>query len=208
MSKIIQEVILADALEVLKKLKDDSVDLLLTDPDYGIYNKAVTGFMKDRADYGAIDQRISEEYFQEMKRISKNQVIFGGNYYLDILGNCPAPIIWDKQTGKNYFADGEFAWTSFQGTLRIYRHQWCGCYRGTERGTSFHPYQKPVVMFKWIIEKFTKEGDLICDPFCGGGTTAIASLRSNRNYICVDRDPQAIETTENRISQYWRINKK
>jgi site-specific DNA-methyltransferase (adenine-specific) len=124
---MIGQVVNGDCLEAMKLIPDKSIDMILTDPPYGIYSdKKATGFAKKRVDWGLgeWDKKVEKKYFDEMFRISKNQVIWGLNYYIDYLFPTKEIWVWDKKTGNNFFADGELAWTSFKGTLRIFRHQW------------------------------------------------------------------------------------
>lgn len=207
MKEIINKVICADSLEIMNKIPDKSIDLILTDPDYGIYSqKKVTGFAKKRIDFGIknLGGIPDKKYFDEIFRISKNQIIWGYNYLADFLGKCVAPIVWDKKTGDNYFADGELAWTSFQtGTLRIFRHQWCGCFKDSERNIKAkHPTQKPIALFSWLLAKFCKENNLILDPFAGSGTTAIAALENKMQYILIEKEKKYVDVANNRIKLY------
>lgn len=191
-----------DCLEEMKKIPDGSIDLVLTDPPYGIYSdKEATGFSKKRVDWGLgeWDKKVSKEYFEEIFRISKNQVIFGAQYYIDYLKPTKEMWLWDKKTGKNYFADGELIWTSYNGTIRIFQHQWCGCFKASERKVkSVHPTQKPVAVMEWCMRK-TKENDTVLDPFMGSGTTGIACKNLNRNFIGIELDKEYFEIANKRI---------
>jgi site-specific DNA-methyltransferase (adenine-specific) len=167
--------------EGFKTYIDNQFDLVFSDPDYGVYSeKKVTGFAKKRVDYGikSLGGIPDQKYFDEIKRISLNQIVWGGNYFGDFLGKCIAPIIWDKCTGDNYFADGEMAWTSFKtGTLRIFKHQWCGCFKDSERvQKAFHPTQKPVVVYLFILNKFGKKGMVILDTHAGSLSLGLACM--------------------------------
>jgi site-specific DNA-methyltransferase (adenine-specific) len=190
-----------DCYDIMKTMPDKYIDLTLTDPPYGIFNKNVTGFKKGEHEQAKKwDQKIEKKYFDEIKRISKNYIIWGGNYYASEIGYCKEPLIWDKVTGDNYFADGELAFTSFGGTLRIFKHQWCGAFKDSERRTkSIHPTQKPVELFSMCLEKYSKENDLIFDPFAGSGTTAISCINMNRRYILVEKEIKYIKLARKRI---------
>ena len=204
MEEYINKVIQGDCLEVMKEIPDKSVDLLLTDPPYGIGKEKTTGFTKKRVDFNRYktDIKVSKEYFDEMFRISKNQVIFGAQYYLDYLPPTKEMWVWDKKTGANYFADGELIWTSYNGTIRIFRHQWCGCFKDSERGIKAqHPTQKPIVVMEWCLRK-TKENDIILDPFAGSGTTGVACKNLNRNYILIEKEPEYIDIINKRLTPH------
>lgn len=210
-----------NCLELLKRLDDKSIDLIVTDPPYGIkINKmsfVTTGAIKPsknakakRTDFRKMaewdKERIGKEYFDEMFRVSKNQIIFGGNYYTDILPPTKSWIIWDKRTQDKYrndFADCEMAWCS-TGVARVFRWLWSGMIQQDMKNKEkrYHPTQKPVGMFKQIIEKYSKEGDLILDPFVGCGSTCIASRILNRNYIGVDLSADYCRIAEERLKEY------
>jgi site-specific DNA-methyltransferase (adenine-specific) len=169
---LLNQVICGDSLEVMRTLPDNSIDLVLTDPPYGLQWKSSTLFGKSTPQTKALkdlqqwDKRPRKEYFDEIRRIGKEWIIWGGNYFADYLGPCREPLLWDKQTGANNYADGELAFTSFQGTLRIFHHQWCGAFKDSERGVqNQHPTQKPVELMRWCLDKYSDEGHTILDPF-------------------------------------------
>lgn len=183
---------IGDCLDLMQKMKDNSVDLVLTDPPYGIgesnEKNAGRGFFARPTDYGHYEwdkERVGKEYFDEMFRISRNQIIFGGNYYLDYLPPTSCFIVWDKENGKNDFADCELAWTSFKSAVRLFKFRWAGMLQGNMKNKEkrVHPTQKPIALFSWILEKYSKPGDLICDPFFGSGTTLKACQLTGRNGI-------------------------
>lgn len=200
---------IGDCLELMCELDDDSIDLVLTDPPYGIGESneknatrgGRTGFDGKRrkkvvgvTDFGHYDwdkKRIGKEYFDEMMRISKNQIIFGGNYYTEYLYPSSSWIVWDKKNGGNDFADCELAWTSFKTSVRIIRYKWNGMLQENmkRKEKRVHPTQKPIPMFEWVLNKYSEEGDTICDPFLGSGTTLAACRKTNRNAIGFELNP-------------------
>ena len=190
---------IGDCLELIKQYPDDYFDLILTDPPYGIgaYSDGtmggsnlgvVTNYGKCKWDKA----RISKEYFIEICRVSQNQIIFGGNYYTDYLIPSSCWIVWDKKNGGNDFADCELAWTSFASAVRIFKWRWNGMLQENmaKKEKRVHPTQKPVPLFTWILEKYSKENELICDPFLGSGTTLEACRKTNRDCIGFEIDPQ------------------
>jgi site-specific DNA-methyltransferase (adenine-specific) len=206
--EITNTIICADCLEIMKQLPDKCVSLCLTDPPYGLKWSQIEMFGKKCAQTLAVgdlrswDIRPSLEHFQELKRVSKNQIVWGGNYFADILGAWKEPIIWNKKTGNNSYADGELAWTSFPGTLRIYTHQWCGAFKDSERGIpNVHPTQKPLALFEWILNKYSKPGDIILDPFLGSGTTVAACINLERQYIGIEISPEYVHAAKTRIDK-------
>ena len=106
----------------------------------------------------------------------KKHIIWGGNYFADILGAWKGPLVWNKLTGKTSYADGEMAWSDVVGTMRIFTHQWCGAFKDSERGERVHPTQKPVALITWCIS-LAGDAQTILDPFAGSGTTGRAAKR-------------------------------
>jgi len=183
---------IGDCLDLMKGMDDNSVDLVLTDPPYGIgesnEKNAGRGGLAQPTDFGHYDwdkERLGKEFFDEMFRVSKNQIIFGGNYYIDYLYPTSCFIVWDKMNGHSDFADCELAWTSFKSAVRILRWKWAGMLQGDMKNKEkrVHPTQKPIPLFTWILEKYSKPNDTILDPFLGSGTTLRACQLTNRNGI-------------------------
>jgi len=113
-----------------------------------------------------------KEYFNELFRVSKNQIIWGGNYFIQHLKNTRCFIFWDKKNGDNFMSDGELAWTSFNSSVRRYQYNHIQEYNaGIER---IHPTQKPVALYKWLLKNYANEGDKILDTHLGSGSIAIA----------------------------------
>ena len=204
----INTIIQGDCIDIMRELPDKCIDLVLTDPPYGIKQNAHR--IKSRTklaktiDYGDFswDNKIPEpEYFEEMIRTSKNQIIWGGNYFADILESSSCWLVWDKENGNTNFADCELAWTSFGGAVRIFRYMWNGMLQGDMKNKEnrIHPTQKPVKLFTWILQNYSKEGDLILDPFSGSGTTAIACHRMNRRFICIEKEEKYVKLSRERL---------
>jgi len=184
---------IGDCLDLMKECPDNHFDLILTDPPYGIgaYASGTMGggVLAKQSTYKATEwdnKRIGKEYFDEMRRVSKNQIIFGGNYYTDYLYPTPCWIVWDKMNGDNYFADCELAWTSFTTATRLHQYRWQGMLQGNMgkgKEKRIHPTQKPTPLYVWILEKYSKETDLILDPFMGSGTILEAGRKTDRNVM-------------------------
>jgi len=209
-------IICGDCLEVLRTLPDKCVDLVLTDQPYGIdehggaknrfsHKSKEKGFSLRNYDDGNWDNEIpSKEYFDEITRVSKNQIIFGGNYFVEYLRNSPCWLVWDKkETANNDFADCELIYTSFKTAVRKFVYGWTGfeginnLSRTNERRT--HPTQKPTPLLRWILENYSKEGDIILDPFLGSGTTALACKALKRNYIGIEISPEYCAIAQQRL---------
>jgi len=181
-----------DCLQFMKMLPDKCIDLVLTDPPYGIgADKGVGGGSK-RGDVkkfsGDWDSKIPEkELFEQIFRISKNQIIWGGNYFTEYLKPTSSWIIWDKREGlpERTFADCEMAWNSIKSPARIFRHKWDGMIQENmkDKDIRIHPTQKPVKLFKWCIEKYVTNEKIIFDPFLGSFSSSIACNSYGLNWL-------------------------
>ena len=131
----------------------------------------------------------AQKSYEILKQFTNNQIIFGGNYFTDFLPPKACWVVWDKDNGDSFLADGEMAWTSFDKGMKIYRWLWNGMSRQGDRETELkervHPTQKPVGMLAEILKDFTNENETVLDLFGGSGSTLIACEQLNRNcYIC------------------------
>ena len=151
------------------------------------------------------DQRPPDaEYFSEIKRVSKNQIIWGGNYFLDYLGSTECMVCWDKGRTDLAFADGEIAWTSFKKPVRIFRFKWNGMLQEDMKNKEcrIHPTQKPVRLYQWLLERFAKEGDRILDTHLGSGSSRIAAYELNYDFVGYEIDKVYFEEQERRFLQH------
>ena len=170
------ELINGDCMEGMKDYPDNHFELAIVDPPYGIE-------MAKGIEVGKWKRNIhktkdwdnatpTQEYFTELFRVSKNQIIWGGNYFIEYLKNTRCFIFWDKKNGNNFMSDGELAWTSFDSSVRRYCYNHIQDYnKGIDR---IHPTQKPVDLYRWILQNYAKEGDEILDTHLGSGSIAIA----------------------------------
>lgn len=198
-----------DALQGMKELKDFSIDLIITDPPYGINENNKRNLSRENlakaTDYGEYNwdkQKITKPYFDEMFRVSKNQIIFGGNYYIDYLYNSSCWIIWDKKNGNSDFADCEMAWTSFNTAVRKIDWRWYGMLQEnmSQKEKRYHPTQKPLGVIEWIVKNYSKEGEIILDPFCGSGSTLVACQKLGRRFIGFDSCDKYVRVSKKRIN--------
>ena len=197
-----------DCLLTMSRMEDNSIDLVLTDPPYGkMWTRGVNGFgtLKDKNenDKTEWDIKPSKEYFNEILRISKNQIIFGGNYFTDYLYPTNCWIVWDKKGDSfngNPFADCELAWTSFNKVVKKYSLRQQG-FVSDSQDTRQHPTQKPSELFIRILKDFSEEGQTAYDPFLGSGTTAIACQNLKRNWIGSEISKEYCEIAEQRLRQ-------
>ena len=194
-----------DCMDYLKTCRDNQFDLAIVDPPYGIgINKMTLGNGKKKLYRGMEDWDTTiptSEYYSELFRISKNQIIWGGNYMTEYLKPTSAWLFWDKGTGNNDFADGELAWTSFGGALRKISKSWVGANAkdGLER---IHPTQKPIYLYRWILDRFAKEGDTILDTHLGSGSIAIACHDMGFDLTGIEIDKDYFEASKKRLETH------
>jgi len=185
-----------DCKDLMAQYPDKHFDLAIVDPPYGILSdKKVSGFMREMNTYSTHnknwDVRPSTNYFKELFRVSKNQIIWGLQYFVNDLPDFTAPIIWDKVTGDSFFADAELAFCSLPGTARIFKHQWCGCFKGSEKQEkNIQSCQKPIALYKFLLANYAKPNDKILDTHFGSGYIAIAcnELGFNLTASEIDQD--------------------
>jgi len=172
------------------------VDAVVTDPPYGIGEDR--GRFRDRKG-GAHrvlknlrwdSERPSEKVFLKMQDASKNQIIWGGNYFADLLPASKGWLYWDKLMGGD-FADGELAWTSLDRALRKFTR--CNKNHGKQ-----HPTQKPVALMEWCLS-FLPDAETILDPFMGSGTTGVACVNLGRKFIGIEKEPEYFDIACQRI---------
>ena len=174
---------LGDSLEAMKKMEDNAYELAIVDPPYGI-DVAKTGNVGGRKlakvkDYGAKDWDASapkKEYFNQLIRVSKNQIVWGANHFISKIPiDSPCWIVWDKNNSGN-FADCELAWTSFDSAVRKFKFTWNGMIQGDMKNKEvrIHPTQKPVKLYEWLLDNYAKKGDKILDTHLGSGSIALA----------------------------------
>lgn len=207
-----------DNMELMARYHDKYFDLAIVDPPYGIniqkmnYTQSTKGGIAKRNDYSSVGNWDSEtpnkSYFQELFRISKNQIIWGGNYFE--LPLTKSWIIWDKKTEDKYandFADCELAWNSFDKPAKIVRCLWSGMLQPNmkQKQKRIHPTEKPYQLYKWLLDKYAKEGDKILDTHLGSGSIAIACHDYDFELTACELDKEyfdkAIQRIKNHVSQ-------
>ncbi|MEQ9135735.1 MAG: site-specific DNA-methyltransferase [Thalassobaculum sp.] len=197
------DLILGDCLDYLRRLPDKSVSLLLTDPPYGIgiskCGRIGTSHRYTRKAWDVIPER---EYFDEMLRVSRHQVIWGGNYFTHMLPASRCWLVWYKKDGlpRNTFADCELAWTSLNRNAYVFNCRWAGFVKDSREERVAHPTQKALEVIKWCVDQFSNPGDTVLDPFLGSGTTAVAAKLLNRRYIGIERDPEYFDIAQQRVA--------
>ena len=186
------ELLHIDCMAYMATLPDKAFNLAIVDPPYGIgANKMTLGNGKRVVFRGSNDWDVSApsvEYFNELRRVSANQIIWGANNFVETFHvNGRGWIVWDKGTGDNDFADGELAYTSFDRVLKIFKKTWVGANAkdGIDR---IHPTQKPIALYKWLLKNYAKEGDRILDTHLGSGSSAIASYDGGFDFVGCEID--------------------
>ena len=194
------ELLNCDCMEYMRGLPDKAFDLAIVDPPYGIKQDGhrennrsklarSTKFHKVLWD----QQRPTKEYFEELFRVSKNQIIWGGNHLADLIGrHSPCWIVWDKHTTAG-FADCELAYTSFNTAVRKFSYPWNGMIQGFHgnKGNNeirIHPTQKPIKLYKWILDNYAQKGGKILDTHGGSMSSAIACHQMGFDMVLCEID--------------------
>ena len=199
------KVILGDCMEGMKQYPDNYFELSICDPPYGINRSKNFG----AKEFGWTQHKRSEwdndiptkEYFTELFRVSKNQIIWGGNYMVEFLKPSMGWVFWDK--GQRYFStsDGELAYTSFNCKLRVIDLN-RGKALADNGGFTIHPTQKPIALYKWLLDKFAKQGDKILDTHVGSGSSRIACFDYGFDFIGFEIDKDYWEAQELRFKNH------
>ena len=203
--------ILGDCMQYLKEYPDKYFDLAVVDPVYGDVRQG--GYMRGQGGENAARRGIyhlelwkqpktERDYFDELFRVSKNQIIWGGNYFAPFLPASQCWLCWDKKHPEGVsFADVEFAWTSFDQASRIFRFLWSGMLQENmkDKEHRIHPTQKPVALYKWILDRFAKPGSIILDTHVGSGSSIIAFADRGFKYVGFEIDPDYYEKAQKRI---------
>jgi len=174
-----------DCMSLMARYPDKHFDLAIVDPPYGIgessNNNKSRSKLSTSKDYGCKkwdDSPPSCKYFDELKRISKNQIIWGANHFIENIPNANSScwVVWNKENGENDFADCELAYCSFRSAVRKIDLKWHGMLQHDMKNKEYriHPTQKPVALYKWLLHNYAKEGDKILDTHLGSGSIAIA----------------------------------
>lgn len=201
-----------DNMELMKRYPDNYFDLAIVDPPYGIgadkaQNNGGEKFGYKKYKDSDWDSEIpTAEYFKELFRVSKNQIVWGGNYMTEHLPASMGWIIWDKGQRGFSLADGEMAWTSFNKAMRIFEFSRAGCIKSNNTMTEkFHPTAKPYELYKYCLDKYAKPNDKILDTHLGSGSIAIACHDYGFELTCCELDKEyydkSIQRIKNHISQ-------
>ena len=200
------EVYLEDCVKALKRYADNHFDLAIVDPPYGLGLGTVSipsekntnsqqKFYKDLKSKRWDDNTPNKEYFDELKRVSKNQIVWGGNYMAEHLGNTKCIIIWDKMTYIPTMSQYEFAFCSFNKHPKMVKINSTDIDR-------MHPTQKPIKLYDWLLHHYAKEGDLILDTHLGSGSSRIACHKGGFNFVGFEIDPEYYEKQNKRFNDF------
>jgi site-specific DNA-methyltransferase (adenine-specific) len=192
-------------MELMARYEDNYFDLAIVDPPYGYGDKKtdILNF-RQKEQHREWNTAPNDEYFKELFRVSKNQIIWGGNYFSYIWnfgGRCF--IYWHKGNPVPNFADGELAWTSFDKNAQQFDYRYYGNLEGnTSASKKFHPTQKPIALYEWLLMNYAKEGDKILDTHLGSGSIAIACHNLGYDLTACELDKEYFESAMKRIEQH------
>jgi len=202
------EVFLMDCMVGMAQYPDKYFDLAIVDPPYGIgeaNEKRMLSRHMSQKKYKSGDWDLKPatiKYFNELIRVSRNQIIWGANHFIENIPNANSScwIFWDKD-GFNDFADGELAWCSFKTAVRKFKFTWNG-FRKQLPEIRIHPTQKPVALYKWLLDKYAKPGDKILDTHLGSGSSRIAADVLGFDFTGFELDGEYFQKQEKRFNEY------
>ncbi|CYU96943.1 TPA: site-specific DNA-methyltransferase [Streptococcus suis] len=217
MSKFIN----ADCIDVMREYPDNYFDLAIVDPPYfsgpekrKFYGRKISLIGVQRL-YGQTSKWDvpGKDYFDELFRVSKNQIIWGVNCFQYDFG--PGRIVWGKVNGQSSFSDCEIAFCSKHYSVRLFRYMWNGMMQGksiaeghVQQGNKrlnekrIHPTQKPVNLYRWLVQKYAKEGDRILDTHVGSASSLIAFEEAGLEYVAREKDKQIYQSALARLEEY------
>jgi len=207
----------ADCMEIMKGYEDNYFDLAIVDPPYGIGESGKTNksrgklaVSKNYKSFAGDDLKAPEkDYFTEIQRVSKNQIIWGANHFIQNISsaNSSCWLVWDKLNGATDFADCEMAMTTFKTAVRKFSFQWQGMLQGDMKNKEarIHPTQKPVKLYNWIYANYAQEGQKILDTHLGSGSNAISAHYSKMGeFVGSELDEDYYKASIERIKKETR----
>jgi len=213
MNKNLSEVTNEDCMEGMARYPDKYFDLAIVDPPYGIgedgsknHTRGKLSIAKNYKSFAGNDiSAPGINYFNELLRVSKNQIIWGANHFINnIPYNSSCWIVWDKNNGETDFADAELAYTSFKSAVRIYKFKWQGMLQENMKikEKRIHPTQKPVALYKWLLQNYAKQGDKLLDTHLGSGSSRIAAYEMGFDFTAFELDKEYFEAQEKRYKAH------
>jgi site-specific DNA-methyltransferase (adenine-specific) len=197
----------------MRQIPDKYFELAIVDPPYGIGESGeknhTRGKLAKAQNYKAFAGNDKEpppaEYFTELFRVSKNQIIWGANHFISRMPfDSSCWIVWDKMNGESDFADCELAWTSFSKAVRQFTFRWAGMLQGNmaNKEIRIHPTQKPVALYEWLLQNYAKKGDKILDTHLGSASSIIACKKLGFEYLGFELDPDYFKSASERIAKF------
>ena len=207
-----------DNMKLMARYPDKYFDLAIVDPPYGIgessndnKSRSKLGKSKNYGNKKWDDNAPNQDYFNELKRVSKNQIIWGANHFIENIPNANSScwIVWDKVNGENDFADCELAYCSLKTAVRKIEFRWHGMLQGNmkEKEIRIHPTQKPVALYKSVLDKYAKQGDKILDTHLGSGSIAIACHDYGFDLTACELDKEYFDKAMERIKNHTNQQK-
>jgi len=205
----LNQIILADCMDVMKDIPDKYFELAIVDPPYGIkedgrnnHTRGKLAVAKDYRDNPEYDNDSPEiTYFNELFRVSRNQIIFCANHFISkIPFDSSCWIVWDKNNTGD-FSDCELAWASFNSAVRKFKFTWNGMIQENMKNkqTRIHPNEKPIPLYQWLLQNYAKEGQLIFDSHSGSGSLACACHLEKFDFIACELDPNYHKSSVDRL---------
>lgn len=205
----ISEVYNIDCMEYMKNIPDKFFNLAIVDPQYGIgedgksnHSRSKLAKAKQYTPKHWDNEPMSPQYFKELFRVSKNQIIWGANHFITRINkDSPCWIVWDKDNGANDFADCELAFTSFPNAVRKFKYRWPGMLQKNMKNKEIriHPAQKPVDLYAYLLKTFAKEGDKIFDSHLGSGSSRIAAYKLGFDFYGCEIDKEYFASANERF---------
>ena len=199
-----------DCIQGMKEFPDKYFDLAIVDPPYGIgesgdknHTRSKLAKAKNYKAFSGNDiEPPDKEYFDELFRVSKNQIIWGANHFISkIPYDSSCWIVWDKDNGDNDFADCELAWTSFDTAVSRITYRWAGMLQQNMKNkeSRIHPTQKPIALYEWLLSRYAKDGDIILDTHVGSASSLIACYNTNHKFVGFELDKYYYELSKKRL---------
>jgi site-specific DNA-methyltransferase (adenine-specific) len=199
-------------MEVMARYPYKYFDLAVVDPPYGIGEDGGSNHSRSKIAKSKIytpknwdKEPPNKMYFDELIRVSKNQIIWGANHFISrIPFDSSCWLVWDKENGENDFADCELAWTSFKKAVRRYKFRWAGMLQGNmkEKEIRLHPTQKPVALYDWIFKNYASPNDKILDTHLGSGSSRIAAHKAKLDFVGCELDKEYFDAQEKRFKDF------
>jgi site-specific DNA-methyltransferase (adenine-specific) len=196
----------------MARYPDKYFDLAVVDPPYGIGEDGGSNHSRSKIAKSKIytpknwdKEPPNKMYFDELIRVSKNQIIWGANHFISrIPFDSSCWLVWDKENGENDFADCELAWTSFKKAVRRYKFRWAGMLQGNmkEKEIRLHPTQKPVALYDWIFKNYASPNDKILDTHLGSGSSRIAAHKAKLDFVGCELDKEYFDAQEKRFKDF------